>query len=650
MAERSSRRFYLADLVAAVLLCGLVAAMLASRRSLDESPYVPIGAFVFAMWYFLRSRRSAPTCDRCGQRFVPPKAPDPAIDCPQCGARQATLARALKRRETLYSTMPVLIGFSAIVALMVAMEASKDQEPLEGGRLMVVVIAAGFAVLAGLAMAGIGASRTRLAQPRDQSCEACGGVIPAKPPAPLTCPTCLGQRPDLERSETEQAKGRRLMLIVGGGLALGVVFSLVMFVPRMVSSGNWQVLPFVLPAVVIPLLLGGWLLRLWSRSVKFQALMSEEGALARARQSAGEEGTVVPEGPATIWYSGPADPVPMLREEISAAHRRFEILLGETGIADPAIRILCFHERAALQGFYKASFPGVDVADQLGLYLQRPVCVLMLCTSDVPGRLADPASTAGALYDLVLMEQVFPALPAPWVQNGLIRALGAHGRPGELARLNRRMVAALSAGAAWSEDLFSTSVIKMSRLQQRSKEPKSQRKSELFGDQGWSIVEYLGGESAPAARRSAFRAFLKDTRSVTQQEASFFQQFGFGFGSLLDDWRQWVLGQGIGADEPPPPPLREGLVNRVLPIIRDRHARREDRIQAIRDWRKAGFVLGADALIDLLRDPGDIPKEEIVWSLCMASGMAWDDEPERWQTWWSELPRKLDRPAEVAST
>jgi hypothetical protein len=64
----------------------------------------------------------------------------------------------------------------------------------------------------------------------------------------------------------------------------------------------------------------------------------------------------------------------------------------------------------------------------------------------------------------------------------------------------------------------------------------------------------------------------------------------------------------------------------------------------------AGFVPGADPLIDLLRDPGDLPKREIVWSLCRVSGMAWCQGMARWQAWWDELPATSDKSSEPAGT
>jgi hypothetical protein len=170
-----------------------------------------------------------------------------------------------------------------------------------------------------------------------------------------------------------------------------------------------------------------------------------------------------------------------------------------------------------------------------------------------------------------------------------------------------------------------------------------------FHFQSWSIVEYLCGERAPRDMRPELGAFLRDARSKADPEGSFRQHVGLGFGPLLDGWRPWVLDRGIGAYEPPPDRVRDGLLERVLPAIRDRRAKRGDRLVAIGEWVNAGFVLGADALIGLLREPGDLPKEQILWALCLVSGNAWGDEPDRWQAWWDDLPTSWDEPPEPAT-
>ena len=99
-----------------------------------------------------------------------------------------------------------------------------------------------------------------------------------------------------------------------------------------------------------------------------------------------------------------------------------------------------------------------------------------------------------------------------------------------------------------------------------------------------------------------------------------------------------MLDQGIGSHEPPPPHIRDSLVNRVLPLIRDRQCRRGDRVLAIRHLGTAGYALGADTLISLLRNGDDIPKEEVVWALEMISGEARGDDADRWTSWRIDVP------------
>jgi hypothetical protein len=226
-----------------------------------------------------------------------------------------------------------------------------------------------------------------------------------------------------------------------------------------------------------------------------------------------------------------------------------------------------------------------------------------------------------------------------WLQRGLTSAVAvAGGDSHDHARLNRRMVASLSEGTSLNTELFVLKMKDLTKLMRGSNDHRQFQKFQQFSGQAWSIIEYLCGERAPEERKTAFRAFLKDGRSNIHQEECFVEHFGFGFGPLLDRWRQWVLDQGIGSYEPPSPRVRKAWLDRVLPIIRNSQAKRGDHILAIREVGSAGYVLGADALIDLLRERGEIPKEEIVWALAMISGMAWGDDPDRWQSWWEGLP------------
>ena len=436
----------------------------------------------------------------------------------------------------------------------------------------------------------------------------------------------------------QQAAGNRSLLLLLAVMAIGAVYSLSLFVPSMFRSANWLGL-LVIGSLSVSSLFYAWkIARFLIQSRRLSGLLGEEETLAKARACAGEEGVTVRNAETTIWYSGPDNPAPMLHEEFVAARRRFETLLGEPAIADLPIRILGFHDRNALLKLYKTLLPNLDLSTHQGVYLQRPLNVITLCTSQVAGRLEDPRSIAGALYRTVLIEHAFGQLSALWLQAGLAGVLSAEGNRGKLFGLNRRMIAALAERIEWSEDLFVTSSIKLLKQLLQTKDFQSSRRSEQFTDQAWSILEYLAGEQAPETRTAAFRAFLKDKPASLRAEEVFFHHFGFGFGSLVDAWRQWVADQGPGPIEPPAPEIRDALVNRVLPLIRDPLAPRGDRIQAIRAWRKASTTLGADTLIDLLRNPGEIDKEEIIWSLKAASAMPWGDDPDRWQAWLDNSP------------
>ena len=162
--------------------------------------------------------------------------------------------------------------------------------------------------------------------------------------------------------EKEQARGSRVTWMVLWFMVLGIIVFL-RFAPeaRLREINGRGLLAMILVALVAGFFV--WkLIRFSRRSAKIRGLLNEEGTWSLARRCAGEDGTVVRDGPLTIWYSGPEDPVPMLREEIAAVHRRFETLLGETDIVDPPIRVIGFHDRDAPEVLPGAAFPGTDLA------------------------------------------------------------------------------------------------------------------------------------------------------------------------------------------------------------------------------------------------------------------------------------------------
>ena len=643
MSESPSRQFHLADLVAAIVFCGVLAAIFVpGSETRDSRILVVLLGGVLAFWLFLRFNRSGPTCNECGRRFQPQAHSKPSSHCPHCGEAQAPIRQAIVGRSVIFCVIAVLVFISVMAVLAFAVHPSRQFQPLAPSRLAVLAIAATFALLSGLAVVWFFKTPSRSAQTAcERICEGCGNLIPAEHPAPAICPECRARKLTRDEFRTEQSKSSRSAAFTLGALAIVGIATLLLFVRSMIESRNWTGL-ILTGLISIAGLFYARKLIVWligSRSLS--GLLDEASAFAKSRACASEEGTIVKDGSTTIWYSGPDDPVPMLREEKAAAQLRFAALLGETDIPDSRLCVLCFHDRDALTKLYKNLFPALDFSAQLGVYLQRPWNIMTLYTGSLAGRLDDPRLLAGSLYCSILVEQVFGQLCAEWLQVGITRALAAERRRGNLIALNRRMLAGQAQGIEFSQELFTMSTTKVWKLLRPTKDPRTAWRSEQFMDQAWSTVEYLAGSLAPEARKAAFRAFVRDNQPTRRHEETFFKHFGFGFGSLHDSWHEWVTQQGRGPDEPPAPLVRDALINRVLPVICDRAASTPDRIQAIRDWGRAGVALGADSLIDLLRKPGELPRDELIWSLCRASGMPWDDDPERWHAWWRERCSEL---------
>lgn len=640
MSQRSSQRFTLADLVFVAVLSGLVMALaLSPSNSVNPAIVFTLISLAFMFWSFLRHARGKAICEECGRLFVPTEYTEPLIDCPDCDSRQSVFAWSYRRKTiALLATFPLIAIFLA--AIFVSLDFTPPFESTPLGRFLAPTFLILGGVLSCSTLVLLVVIRARTPEAKDRTRDIRGGVM--KPsPSRVICFDCRLRT--LSPAEASKALARvRRRLIWSMFVFIIAVPAVAWGVLDMARSGGW----FGEAVLVVGAI--GFVSIMWKHARlviaarRLGGLMSEEGAITKARRFAGAEGMIVRKGSTVVWYSGSEDPTAILLEEFAKAGRRFESLLGHTAESGPPRLALAFHDPNAHRRLI-ASLSAVVVEDTAhqGFYMRKPWNILTLCTSAIPDNAGHPRSFIGTVHNC-LLEQRYGMLPALWVQAGLSLFLGARDHPGGVVRLNRRMIVALSSGMSWPKDLFSLSGLKWGRLFRRSKETRSSQKVDLFLEQSCSIVEYLVGEHAPESRRDAFRAFLKDKTSKVGSEDLFFRHFGFGYGTLLESWREWVIAQGIGPDLPPPPRVRDAILNRVLPVIRDPTAPRKTRIEALREWRREGYVLGADSLIDLLRDPGAIPKDEIVWALRMVSGRLLGDDPEAWQAWWDETPRDRD--------
>jgi hypothetical protein len=477
------------------------------------------------------------------------------------------------------------------------------------------------------------------ARRRAVSCPECGAPVapPRRGAAPKSCQNCRQQALDPRQLRKERAKNVRTIVVslASTSALLGLVLS---GAARLrFEAPFWVVFPLVTAGVALGLVVLFFLIVVPYAILRQRRYRTVERVVALARSVAGE-GTITEDGATTFWASGPGDPVPMLRSQRDAVQARARSLLDAPADEGRPLVVLCFERRASFAAFHRRR--SLDPGHLTGLYQPGPPRTVSLSLGAEAHRLSDPERTARMLFAYHAMAGHEGIRPASWLQQGIANVLARSGEPDELDRLHRKILAALAGGQALSStDLFRLKGRSLLRWARTWQDHANFARFAQYNAQSWSIVAYLGVDDAPDDRRARFRAFLGELRRrVSDLEEVFRRHFGQGYDDLLRDWQTWVRSRVLGPHRAPPPTIRDALVERVIPAAGDPERPVMRRIQAIRDVGAAGYVLGADALIDLLRDPDELIREAAVWSLESISGLALGADAGRWAAWWAELP------------
>jgi hypothetical protein len=446
------------------------------------------------------------------------------------------------------------------------------------------------------------------------------------------CPACrvAGLPPEQRRQQATLGFVIIAVALLGASFALSWVGS---------SLALFPVVFLALLALVITV----FVLRVFAR---WWRLSRGEYALQVARACARETEKVVSLGPISVHIFGGEDITPMFRDALETCRARFQALAGEPLPDDCPLRVLAFGRRDAFEGFFRRS--ALVIGQHDGVYIPWSTRTIVLTTDDPPHRLIARDRTLRTLLAYYLLHS-FRKWPGRfWLQVGIGNVIACGGDSAERARLNRRMLAALSrwGTALGTSQIFGEHPRARIRLTRDWQDFQNHVTYTQLSDQSWSVAEFLCGAVAPADRKTQFRNFVREFRAG-EQERLFGHHFGFGFDELLARWRSWVLAQGIGEFGPTPPRVQAVLRERVLLLIADRQARRIERIQAIRELGRMGFLLGADRLIELLRTAGADLVPEIVWALQAISGQSYPAEPDRWSAWWESLPTHAVASAET---
>jgi len=382
-------------------------------------------------------------------------------------------------------------------------------------------------------------------------------------------------------------------------------------------------------------------------SARRRVLSNERYTLSLAKKSAGVEGREFRNGPITIWSSGPSDPVPMLREQLELVRARLSSLLGRVIETRAPLRIYCFDRRDSLESYHRRL--SLATGNSGGGYIPAPARMITISLEGILSRLIEPERWARYLSGFYWLELDEGFLPPFWLREAVAHVLAASGDGQERPRLNRRMLGSLRSGRALdAADLFQVKEKTLVKPVRNWADHDHFTKLCQWSPQSWSLGEFLFGSESTEERRAQSVAFLKDLKSSDRQEEVFERHFGHGYDRLLEDWRKWVLEHGEGTHGPPPPCIRDTLINELIPIIQNSQAPVFERIHAVRVMGMEGYTLGADSLIGLLRTGGEIPREELVWSLESISGSTLGDDPEAWAKWWESVPeqaRSRSRPS-----
>ncbi len=469
-------------------------------------------------------------------------------------------------------------------------------------------------------------------------CKECGRRFPPTKGAPSgdLCPQC--RKPSLTNAEFKrnQVIGWFAILILIAMVAIPIGMALWnAFGDRFDASGLIAV-PLLVLAVGGGLLVSLILAIAIALMIRDRRSLVEKHALAFARKCAQEEGTIDQHGSLTVWRYGPTDPTSMLIEQMETSRERLERLLGEKVETVSPVRALVFETRKAFLAYHRnviGEMVGLD-----GLYVPRAAYNITLPIEVTSYRLHDVERTARSLFIMYFLGRYKGISLTNWLSNGVGRALSKDVGNTPNWQLNKQMKLALAIGTALDvANLFELLPRELPRLLQRSADHATFARIAQYMSQSESIVEYLAGSDAPADRIGRFRSFLADVQPSSSVEQLFAHHFGYGFKVLLGEWQKWVQERGPESDPLPSPAIRAAIVERLVPTIRDPAQKVQARIQAIREMGSAGFAVGADTLIDLLRDGDERFTKEAVWALESISGRVMGKTPDRWAKWWTGL-------------
>ncbi len=444
--------------------------------------------------------------------------------------------------------------------------------------------------------------------------------------------------------------GVLLFWLVLAGVLLGITFADT--AADLLSVGHWVAVAIIVLAFLFgfpALFVAVFVLLFWRRNRRLRSEAYEFGLVRKVAAPA--EGAVVRFAEVTAWVAEPDDHPPLLRDAHEAARARFAALFPALAERPPEpLRVVCFESKYHLEQYGRKL--GLPLESLEGVYLHGRPRRVLAHAEVVPRRPTDPARLLRTLFAHAFTTHAKGFLMPTWLGMAVSQVIGGEGDRGLLRRLNRKVLALRARpGPDAVEWVFHTRAWRMGAWLRAWRDFETYTRLARLLTYGRSLGEFLGGELATPERRGRFRAFVTELGRRDDAERAFERHFGHGFDRLLHDWGAAVEALGVGEHDPPPPHIREALLNRMAPLVEDDRADPWERVRAMRVMAEAGYPLGADALIRVAETeagadalggvqeaPHPVLRREAVSALELISGLAAGEDARHWWEWWKGLP------------
>lgn len=195
-------------------------------------------------------------------------------------------------------------------------------------------------------------------------------------------------------------------------------------------------------------------------------------------------------GPVSVHVFGADDPTSMLEAQFVICRHRFESLIGERLLVDRPLRLFVFGKRSTFDAFFKWAFLYVSNLD--GMYVPWSRATISISTEIPAHRLADLERTTRVLLTYYFLGSHRKSPSPLWAQTGISHVVASGGDEVESARLNRKMLAALSRGdSLGTVDLFHISPRSIVKLVRDWRDFDNFGRYSQLVTQSCSVVEFL---------------------------------------------------------------------------------------------------------------------------------------------------------------